>query len=433
MSSNIWRGFVRALHLAKVRPYGHLKTAILGQAILESGRGTSEVSNKCLNFHGMKWREEMRLFAIPQWVETASEPSGGAYFCCFASADNAVKGYWGFLDRKPYKGWKDHAATAEQFLAFIGPIWCPGGYTDAWKASHGGLTYDRYIMEKLYMEAETLLKEESESEIVVRKAFWADWFREPGAIYIMESGTDTAVGRVQVKSYGIDDLIRTLRELKKTCKVERVLFAPDGKAEPSLTPLSTPATPIGRKILVDPGHSEKKPGARGISSSVQEEDLNRLQAEVIKQLLEFQGYEVWVYDPQGDDLVEIGSRARDFDMFISLHHNAYDRDRVDEYTCCMVHQLYAKLQSREFATLVATKVADAINNPIYHGGDLPGVYPARLAVLNAAEHSGCPGPCVLVESYFVDAYDDVRLTEGRSKKAATAIAGAVTEWFSKMT
>jgi N-acetylmuramoyl-L-alanine amidase len=37
-----------------------------------------------------------------------------------------IEGYWGFLERAPYKGWKKHAGTAKDFIGFIAPIYCPG-------------------------------------------------------------------------------------------------------------------------------------------------------------------------------------------------------------------------------------------------------------------------------------------------------------------
>lgn len=102
-----------------------LKVACLAQAILESGWAESRVSNLCLNFWGMKFRNEMIGFCTKLVVQVTSEPEGEAEFCKFASVEKAVAGWQHFLTRRPYKGWDQHQGSAEAFIRFIGPTWCP--------------------------------------------------------------------------------------------------------------------------------------------------------------------------------------------------------------------------------------------------------------------------------------------------------------------
>lgn len=47
-------------------------------------------------------------------------------YCKFATLEKFIEGYWGFLERTPYAGWKEHAGTAQDFLGFIAPTYCPG-------------------------------------------------------------------------------------------------------------------------------------------------------------------------------------------------------------------------------------------------------------------------------------------------------------------
>jgi hypothetical protein len=153
-----WQEFVEAVAQTDIN-FPQLKTACLAQAILESGRGSTDLAKLHNNFHGMKWREEMQGIATSVYYSTISEPSGGDNFCKFSNPIDAVRGYWRFVERSPYKGWRDHVSSAEDFLAFIGPIWCSPGYTDTWKSQHGGLNYHEYIIKNLYSEAQELITE----------------------------------------------------------------------------------------------------------------------------------------------------------------------------------------------------------------------------------------------------------------------------------
>lgn len=44
-------------------------------------------------------------------------------YCKFASLENFIKGYWRFLDRAPYEGWRNNVNSAEEFIGFISPIY----------------------------------------------------------------------------------------------------------------------------------------------------------------------------------------------------------------------------------------------------------------------------------------------------------------------
>ena len=150
-----WTQFIEAIAHTEIE-FPQLATACLAQAILESGRETTELAKLYNNHHGMKWRDEMKNIAVSVYYKTDSEPRGGAEFCKFATKADAVRGYWRFLDRSPYQGWRNHVQSPEAFLTFISPIWCPSGYTDTWKSRHGGLVYHEYILQKLYNEASEL-------------------------------------------------------------------------------------------------------------------------------------------------------------------------------------------------------------------------------------------------------------------------------------
>jgi N-acetylmuramoyl-L-alanine amidase len=187
--------------------------------------------------------------------------------------------------------------------------------------------------------------------------------------------------------------------------------------------------PCGKRILLDPGHSRSRPGARDLTKTVKEELLNEIQATVIKDKLDQKGFEVDIYNPDPDNLTDVGNHAQGYDMFLSLHHNSYG-GTGDPYTCAMIDNDKAKASSKQLAALVAKRVASKIGNPLFGGTHgTPGVYQAGLSVLDAAEQV-CQGPCILVESYFLNKYGNMSVATERSKQAATAIAEAVVEWFS---
>jgi flagellum-specific peptidoglycan hydrolase FlgJ len=109
--------------------YPQLKAVTLAQWALESGWGTSDLATAHFNFGGLKWRPEMKKFAEKVRYEAHD---GWDDYCKFASLEKFIEGYWGFLDRAPYEGWKEHSGAAEDFIGFISPIYCPGreGYVE---------------------------------------------------------------------------------------------------------------------------------------------------------------------------------------------------------------------------------------------------------------------------------------------------------------
>lgn len=105
-----------------------LKGVTLAQWAVESGRGTSDLATKHLNFGGLKWRSEMEGFATKVRYEAHD---GIADYCAFADLEAFIRGYWRFLERSPYRGWEAHAGSAVDFIRYIGPTYCESpGYAE---------------------------------------------------------------------------------------------------------------------------------------------------------------------------------------------------------------------------------------------------------------------------------------------------------------
>lgn len=103
--------------------FAHLKAVTLAMWILESGWGTSDLAVKYGNYGGLKYRPEMEKFA--KKVRYAAH-DGEDDYCAFASHDDFIGGFWAFLDRDPYEGWRQQAGEPRTFIRFIGPVYVGG-------------------------------------------------------------------------------------------------------------------------------------------------------------------------------------------------------------------------------------------------------------------------------------------------------------------
>jgi N-acetylmuramoyl-L-alanine amidase len=176
------------------------------------------------------------------------------------------------------------------------------------------------------------------------------------------------------------------------------------------------------KIFLDPGHSEKRTGARSNDRTAEEEDLNRLQVNIIKKGLELTGlFQCTIFDPIDDDLSAVGRAAKGHDMAIHAHHNSYSGNG-DPGVECLYDNDKAEAQSKKFAELVCAKISKAL------GCTNRGAKPFSGTVMDVAEQQGT-FPVILTESYFLNPYTKEQ-AEKRSTIAAEAMTEAIMEWFS---
>lgn len=98
--------------------FNNLKEITIAQWMLESGRGSSKLAQEHNNFAGLKWRDEMK--SSPGASEISYEAHDGETgYCKFDSIESFIKGYWHFLDRNVYDGWKWKANSPKDYLRFI--------------------------------------------------------------------------------------------------------------------------------------------------------------------------------------------------------------------------------------------------------------------------------------------------------------------------
>lgn len=249
--------FAAALSAAKVE-FEHLKVAQLAQAILESGRGSSALFTQHNNPYGMKYRSEMAGLATSvSYTDAAGETD---QYCHFASDADAVRGYWRFIDRAPYSGWRAAAATPVEYLRFItfaGYLGGPHSQVPPAQRAADRAKKNEYVakLQKLFPEAEKRLRDAHTAQF------------PPGSAAIWRNkGVFLDVGHGQ-KPEGYD------------------------------------------------------PGAINAGSNITEHALNLTAAAGCAAILRAAGVPVLIDDGKKDNYTA-GKASAGYDVFVSLHHNS---------------------------------------------------------------------------------------------------------------
>jgi len=168
------------------------------------------------------------------------------------------------------------------------------------------------------------------------------------------------------------------------------------------------------KVFLDPGHARKKPGAH--FDTLKEEELNLIQADFIKQVLDSVGvFNVTIFDIEDDNKTKIGYAAKTFDMVVSLHHNSFS-GTGDPYSSVHTHSMGNSPETKLLSDAIAKEFRR-------HFGRANQVQ-QELAVLKAAQAVQVPA-CVLVESYFLQGGYDEDEAIARTKLAGYAIASGI--------
>jgi N-acetylmuramoyl-L-alanine amidase/uncharacterized FlgJ-related protein len=111
-----------------------LKTVTLAQWVEESGWARSGLAEKHRNFAGMKAIAEVDriLRDIPAERVRYDAHDGRGIYLRFGNVRDFIRGYWMFMERSPYRGWRDMASRSpHDFMRFIGRIWAQKpGYAD---------------------------------------------------------------------------------------------------------------------------------------------------------------------------------------------------------------------------------------------------------------------------------------------------------------
>jgi len=161
-----WQDFIKAVAQADFE-FPWQRSLIVAQAILESGRGTTDLSYY-KNMNGIKYRESIAIPGAEKFqYYTESEKDnpnhpGWDWFFKFDTYETGIKVWQKVFFRKDgdwipypkvYERDPEILKDARSFLNYVGPIYCPFFEND-----HNE-SYADYIMNRCLPEAEQLLRE----------------------------------------------------------------------------------------------------------------------------------------------------------------------------------------------------------------------------------------------------------------------------------
>ena len=176
----------------------------------------------------------------------------------------------------------------------------------------------------------------------------------------------------------------------------------------------------GRRVVIDPGHGGKDPGATGVSGT-KEKAINMAVALYVEALLRDAGADV-IMTRNGDYCVYIYDRpemanALKADVFVSIHANADPRGQA-EGTETYYHTNHPA--SRYLAEVIHAQVVNAIGRPDR------GVRFANFAVLRETDM-----PSALLEVLYMSSAQDERLLldPAVQQRTAEAIVMALEQFF----
>lgn len=172
------------------------------------------------------------------------------------------------------------------------------------------------------------------------------------------------------------------------------------------------------KVFLNPGHApngEPDPGACNYDLNLRESDIAKEVADAVENYLTAAGVEV-VGNLQSDSLGEIANAANvsDADIFISIHCNAFNGSakgtEVEVYPGSRI--------GNALGECIQKQIVDALDTIDRGLKDRPGLY--------VLKHTDMPA--VLVETAFIDNYQDAVKLRDRTDDFARAIARGVTDY-----
>lgn len=212
-------------------------------------------------------------------------------------------------------------------------------------------------------------------------------------------------------------------------RVRGVVFVPEALEvyiRSSLKPVPAPPRPVplGRqyRVVVDPGHGGKDPGAIG-RNGLMEKTVNLAVAAEVARLLRQDGFAVSM-TRQTDIFVELDERARiadrfDADLFVSIHADSCNNPSARGYT------VYTCRGASHRSDAAAKAVVEALDG---NGIGNRGVRKANYRVL---VQTGCPA--ILVELGFLsNGAEAGMLASGEvQKRLARSVAEGVRTFFAE--
>lgn len=201
-------------------------------------------------------------------------------------------------------------------------------------------------------------------------------------------------------------------------------IAPDGTPLPVASEFKPPViVPTGHRVLLEIGHGPGTtfdPGAIAPSGTT-EHALNIIAANAARDVLAQAGVACTVIDTPQGSLHTIGLQAANFDVFCSVHHNAFNQHAQGAEA--LVHKIKDDAQDRELAAMISKEMAAELVIK-----DRGANNSRNLAVLSGAEDTNVRA-AVLAEVYFMDV-PGLNLKD-MSTRGGKAIGRAILDWLKK--
>jgi N-acetylmuramoyl-L-alanine amidase len=215
-------------------------------------------------------------------------------------------------------------------------------------------------------------------------------------------------------------------------------IAPVGTLIPEGTPevkVLTPPKRTGHRVMLEIGHGPGvpfDPGAIAHDNKTTEHELNIIAANAARNVLVAAGVNCTVIDTPGS-LHSIGLRASDFDVFCSVHHNAFAKGQSRaQRSEAFSHATKGGKRDQELASMISAEMSKTLG--LLNGG----AKQARLGVLSGAEDTNVRA-AVLAEVYFIDfvggtvggkSFPKPDL-KNSSTRGGEAIGRAIVDWLEK--
>ena len=294
--------FISILKIADLKELNNVKVVMLAQALLETGRGKTDLFLKYKNAFGMKYRDFLSKLATPIEYKTNSEPTGSALFCIFDEYLPCLQSYcFKIQNQSVYEEAKAQLKNVKNYIRAISLHWSVD------------TEYENKLL-SLLPEAEELLKKDMTLEARIKEC-------------------EAKINSLLIEYQGHLD------------KCHKVIIPK-------------------HKIMLNSGHSGTT-GASGKISSIKEHIENMVTVAEIKRQLELEEnrnfFDVHVVNQDDNNLglEAVGETTFAYDLAIAIHYNASD---TNEHGTEVLVSPESGNKTYSFATLLCEEICLKLNN-----------------------------------------------------------------------
>ncbi|MEO1590463.1 MAG: N-acetylmuramoyl-L-alanine amidase [Cyanobacteria bacterium J06632_22] len=268
------------------------------------------------------------------------------------------------------------------------------------------------------------------NNVIIPDATWFNFFRDSDSKQPIVVAMKGSQG---VEFYAGNQKAELIQFFLRHTQAGNYLVAPASANPPANLPRWDPQSVPNPswKVLLEIGHGPGdrfRPGARAYDGSTTEHDLNRVAANAARDFLMSVGVDCRVNDDSEgggnrQDLTDLGRRiAGGFDVFCSVHHNAFNR--AAQGAEAFSHRTNGNALDQELAKLIADEISDELK--IANRG----AKEANFWILTGAEATNVRATS-LAEIYFIDDQITKPPLQDFSKRGGVALGRAILKWLQR--